>query len=33
MVPDLTLVLDLPAEAGLRRAKAREGKDCRTRPV
>jgi dTMP kinase len=26
MVPDLTLVLDLPAEAGLRRAKAREGK-------
>jgi dTMP kinase len=28
MVPDLTLVLDLPAEAGLRRAKAREGKDA-----
>jgi dTMP kinase len=27
MVPDLTLVLDLPAEAGLRRAKAREGKN------
>lgn len=25
MVPDLTLVLDLPAEAGLRRAKARVG--------
>lgn len=25
MVPDLTLVLDLPAEAGLRRAKARQG--------
>lgn len=28
MIPDLTLVLDLPAEAGLRRAKAREGKDA-----
>tara|TARA_R110002020_G_scaffold5971_22_gene24695 strand:- start:342 stop:1022 length:681 start_codon:yes stop_codon:yes gene_type:complete len=26
MVPDLTLVLDLPAETGLRRAKTREGK-------
>lgn len=26
MIPDLTLVLDLPAEAGLRRAKARQGK-------
>jgi dTMP kinase len=25
MVPDLTLILDLPAEAGLRRAKARVG--------
>ncbi|MEP3437062.1 MAG: dTMP kinase [Hoeflea sp.] len=25
MIPDRTLVLDLPAEAGLRRAKAREG--------
>ncbi|MCY0094978.1 dTMP kinase [Hoeflea ulvae] len=28
MVPDLTLVLDLPAESGLRRAKARESKDA-----
>ncbi|WP_299863474.1 dTMP kinase [uncultured Hoeflea sp.] len=28
MIPDLTLVFDLPAEAGLRRAKAREGKDA-----
>ena len=27
MVPDLTLVLDLPASTGLRRAKAREGKN------
>ena len=27
MVPDLTLVLDLPASIGLRRAKAREGKN------
>nr|WP_290128869.1 dTMP kinase [Hoeflea alexandrii] len=28
MVPDLTLVLDLPAASGLRRAKAREGKNA-----
>ena len=28
MIPDLTLVLDLPAAIGLRRAKAREGKDA-----
>ncbi|OCW58156.1 dTMP kinase [Hoeflea olei] len=28
MTPDLTLVLDLPAETGLRRAKAREGKNA-----
>lgn len=28
MIPDLTLVLDLPASVGLGRAKAREGKDA-----
>jgi len=28
MTPDLTLVLDLPVETGLRRAKARENKDA-----
>jgi len=27
MVPDLTIILDLPAEAGLARARARNGKD------